>query len=372
MKSFTTLKALATSLSQNTSTENATLMAQLINDTHRYLLQKYFNNETSFSISTVGAQNLTLTGALSTGATSATLTSAWNYYTTIIQITFSNGDIRMARAVKGSTAISWDVGVSSSTTTAITVGGLQYYPLPPNYSKLKTLTITVGNLKWTPTEILTRMEWDKLNVFPYYSDIPNNFFMYPAGDHGAQVGIWPIPSTTGNIITFNYKFRVPDLSLEDYNTPGTVSIANGSTALTGGTTSFVATTNIQNESRWIQIAQPKGDNLWYQLVSVDSTTAATLYQPYQGISVTTAAATTYTIGQMPLLNEEFHDLLVYRPLMIYFSSINPDATKAKQFADLYNSGIELLDKYCGTKTIDVNLGRRAQGLNPNLFPQSLS
>ncbi|HSV94495.1 MAG TPA: hypothetical protein VLH94_00755 [Spirochaetia bacterium] len=344
----------------------------MINDTHRYLLQKYFNNETSFSIQTVGAQDLTLTGALLVGATSATLSSAWTYYTTQIQVTFSNGDIRMCQVVNGGTTLTWNVGLSAGATADITVGGLQYYPLPPNYSKLKTLTITVGNLKWTPTEILTRAEWDKLNVFPYYSDIPNNFFMYPGGDHGAQVGIWPIPSTTGNIITFNYKFRVPDLSLDDYTTPGTITLAHGATTLVGTLTTFVATTNIQNESRWIQFAQPKGDNLWYQLVSVSSTTAATLYQPYQGITVTDAAASTYTIGQMPLLDEAYHDLLVYRPLMIYFSSINPDATKAKEFADLYNTGISLLDQYCGTKTVNVNLGRRAQGMNPNLFTQSLS
>jgi len=225
MKSFQTLYNYYGSLSQNKSAENLTLGKQMINDTHRYLLQKYFNNETSFSISTVGAQNLTLTGIVSVGAVSATLSSAWTYYSTKVQVTFSSGEVRMCQVIKGAATLTWDVPLLIAGTTAIVVGGLQFYPLPPNYSKLKTLTITVGTLKWTPSEILTRAEWDKLNVFPYYSDIPNNFFMYPGGDHGAQVGIWPIPSTTGNIITFNYKFRVPDLSLDDYTTPGTITIA---------------------------------------------------------------------------------------------------------------------------------------------------
>ena len=74
MKSYTTLRNLFGSLSQNTSTANLTLGDQLLNDSHRYLLQKYFNNETFYSISTIGAQDLTSTASLSLGDTSCTLT----------------------------------------------------------------------------------------------------------------------------------------------------------------------------------------------------------------------------------------------------------------------------------------------------------
>ena len=48
------------------------------------------------------------------------------------------------------------------TLTINTVTGQQFYPLPYNYSKLKTGTITNGNLTWTPTEILSRRAWDLL------------------------------------------------------------------------------------------------------------------------------------------------------------------------------------------------------------------
>lgn len=371
MKSFQTLYTLFTSLSQNTSSDNSTLGKQLINDAHRYLLQKYYNNETTYSIATYGGADSTLTGTLASGAVSATLNTAWTGNTTKIQVTFSNDDIRMVNFVTGSTALTWDVGLTATATASIEIGAEQFYPLPPNYSKLKDLTITVGDLKWTPKEVLTRREWDELNVFPYYSDIPVNFYIYPGGDHGAQVGIWPIPSTTNNIITFAYKFRVPDLSLDDYTTPGTVSVTSKSTAVTGSGTSFIPTTNIQNEARWIQFPYNKGDNLWYQVVSINSATSATLYQPYQGITVSGASASGgYTIGEMPLLNEDFHDLLVYRPLFIYFSSINPDPKKADRFKGLYDEGVALLAEYSGSNTVDVNLGRRTSMMNPNLFSQS--
>lgn len=369
MKSFTTLKNLYGSLSQNTADANLTLGAQMINDTHRYLLQKYFNNETSYSILTAGGATASTSAVLATASTSGTLTTAWTGNTTRVQVTFSNDEIRMANVINGQTSLTWDAPLTSNATADLTLGAQQFYPMPPNYSKLKTLTITVGSLQWTPTEILTRREWDELNVFPYYSDIPSNFYIYPGGDKGGQIGIWPIPSTTGNLITFNYKFRVPDLSIADYGA-ATASCTAGSYNVIGTGTSFVPTVNPQLESRWIQFAQPIGDNLWYQIVKINSTTGITLYQPYQGITVT-ATASTYTIGQMPLINEDFHDLLVYRPLMIYFSTINPDPGKAQMFTALYTDGEKRLAAYSGSNTVDVNLGRRAQVINPNLFPQDI-
>jgi len=345
-----------------------------MNDQHRYLLQKFFNNEGTYSITTVGTQNLSLTGSLLSGATTATLNSSWNYYTTTVSVTFSNSDVRQVRFQKGSTAISWDAPLTATATSSISFGGIQYYPLPPKYSKLKDLTITVGNLKWTPKEIFTREEWDNLNVFPYNADIPAYYYLYPGGDHSGMVGIWPIPSTTGNVITFNYKYRVPDLSLADYTTPGTLSVSSGATSVTGTTTTLTVSPNKQLEARWVQFSPTSsssttGDNLWYQIYSVDSATGFTLYQPYQGTSITNTSS--YTIGQMPLLHEDFHDMLVYGALVTYFSSIVDNPNKANEFQALYDRKLKLLEEYAGRKTINVNLRTPGIGLNPNLFPSNI-
>jgi len=264
-------------------------------------------------------------------------------------------------------------------TSNASIGGVQFYPFPPNYSKLKDITITVGVLKWTLTEIRTREEWDNLNVFPYYASIPSKFFIYPGGDKGGMIGIWPIPSTTGNVITYNYKFRVPDLSIADYNTDsnygtvtgaGTITATNGSMAITGSSTVFTPTTNAQLESRWIKIPQPSGDNLWYQIANVSSTTAITLYQPYQGVTVSGA---TYTVGQMPLIAEDFQDILLWRILQHYFlSPIGNDPEKAKEYGSLYQEKREALKEYSGTNTVNVNLSpKRAFRGNPNSYPQSV-
>lgn len=365
-------------LSQNTSTENLALGKTLINDEQRKVMQDYFFNENSFSISTVAGQ--------------------------------------------------------------------QFYPLPYNYSKLKTGTLTIGGLKWTPTEILSRRDWDELNTITNYtSDIPNNFFIY-----NNQFGLWPAPSSTGNMITFNYKIRVPDLTFTDY-VIGTVTTSDtrGVTAfnqLYGGSTGYTSTvgnttsggtgtgatvnttcvsgvvtsitinvqgtgytlgdvltitggdgtakftvTNINqsmtvtglgttwlsnyittagsvlNLNLWIRLNAPLGDNNWYQINSIETDTSLTLVNPYQGATVSGAS---YTIGQPSLLLEDFQDILVYQPLVFYFSTIQPNEAKASEFKNMREGVIKMMDDYVGTKSLNVNLARPAVGENPNLYGMS--
>lgn len=381
MKSYTTLVNNFTAFTQNTATANASLGAQMINDAHKYLLQKFFNNE--------------------------------------------------------------------FTSTAYTVQSQQFYQVPANYSKMKDVTVTVGQLKYTLTEIFTREEWDKTNAMPYTSSIPVYYFVY----NSTQVGIWPIPSdgstsipytglsgglftvgdtvtsggvtgiiisnavatsttgtlvisiatssyggtafpssgtitdsttgatatissvtvTSGDLITYNYKIRVPDLTFADYTT-GSVTMTSGSPTVTGSGSGWLANYitsagSTINLNLYLQPTAPKGDNNWYQVASIASATSLTLANVYP-TTQTTQSAVNYTIGQMPLLLEDFQDLMVYRPLMIYFSSINKDVDKAEQFKALYEEGEKRLAEYSGSKSVNVNLGRRINLLNPNLFGQS--
>lgn len=368
MKSFTTLRNLAGSLTQNVSITNLTLFDQLINDSHRYLIEKYFSNESS--------------------------------------------------------------------TTILTVGDQQDYPLPYDYSKLKTGTLTIGNLKWTPTEILSRIDWDRINAITnYYSDIPNNYFIY-----NGNFSLWPTPSTgstaltyttltgtlvagntitagsatgkiltfsstviqvavssetvfaagafttsngatgtitatavtVGNTISFNYKRRVTDLTFADYTT-GTVTATNGSNAITGLATGFVvnylpAAGNVFNLNLWLKITPPSGDGNWYQINTLNSATSLTLVNKYNG---GTTSGASFIIGQMPVMLEDFHDLILYRALKIYFSSVNKDVEKAEEFTKMYNEGILKMDDYVGSKSLNVNLRGAINTINPNLYQQNI-
>ncbi len=369
MKSFTVLKNLFTSLTANTSTTNAALGGQLINDVHRYLIQKYFDNERTSQTTTVGAQSLTTTATLASGAISGTLTAVWAYPSCSQLVNFSNSNQRTVNFTYNSTAITWAIPLSASATTAITTVGVQEYSIPANISKVKDFTVSVGQLKYTPVEIKTRVEWDQVNFLPYTSDIPNYYFIY-----NGKMNIFPIPSTTGNIITFNYKTRVADLTYADYST-GTINTAGmvaGSTAVTGLATNWITTgtfpsaVDLSYVNLFIQATPPNGDGIWYWINNFSSGTALTLNNPVinaPNITNTTA----YTIGQMPLLSEDFHDMLVYGALRVYYSSIMKDEEKYKNFDSLYQERLMLLSDYAGTKAVNVDLGTAPNMVNPNLF-----
>ncbi len=369
MKTFTQLKNLFTNLSNNTSTSNDTLGGQLINDQHRYLIQKYFDNERTVTMATIGAEDLTLTGAVSAGATSATLSSAWTRQTVRQLVTFSNGEQISTLFTRGSAAISWGTPIVANATAAITTVGVQAYPIPANISKIINDTVNVGQLKYSPAPVMTRAEWDQINALPYTSDIPNYYFIY-----NGCMEIFPIPSTTGNIISFNYKTRVADLSFADYST-GTIAAGGavaGAVAVTGSSTNWSTTglyplnADISYYNLQLKINPPYGDGIFYPILNFTSNTALNLRTPIVN-APNIIANTTYTIGQVPLLSEDFHDMLVYGALKIYYSSIKKDDSRFKEFDSLYSERLQLLEAYAGTKSVNVDLGDTPDMANPNLF-----
>lgn len=433
MKSYSTLKSLFTNLSNNTSTTNDSLGGQLISDQHRYLIQKYFDNERTYSTLTIGAEDIVLASTPTVGATSATMSVVWTDMTCQQLVVFGSGEQRPVTFTQGSTTISWQTplygqlftttavipaaavsatlstawtgatgaltsyfsdGSSKSITytansTAITwVGGLtgaveasvrtfiadtgistigvQAYPIPSTVSKIKNNTITVGQLVYTPAPVQSIQEWTMLNALPYTSDIPNYFYIY-----NNQVNFFPIPSTSGNLISFNYKSRVADLSFADYSTGTLSGIAAGSNSITGSSTSWNATgtyplnVDLTGFNLFLKITPPSGEGLWYQIQRFTSDTALLLTTPIQVAPSTTAAA--YVIGQLPLLSEDFHDMIVYGALMTYFSSIVDNTGKYEKFKDLYETRLQLLEQYAGTKSVNVDLGSQTMQNNPNLF-----
>ena len=366
MKTYTQQQNLFANLSLNTSASNKALGGQLISDQHRYLIQKYFDNERTYYTTTIGAETITFTGAPAADAKTATLDSAWNQLTIRQKVVFSNSDQREVLFTKGSTAVSWDVGLSASATVTAETVGVQAYPIPPTVSKIKNDTITVGQLQYTPAPVQSIQEWTMLNALPYASDIPAYFYIY-----NDTVQFWPIPSTTGNIITFNYKARVADLSFADYTTGTLSTLAAGSTSVTGVGTAWNTTgayplnKDLTGFNLHLRIDPPEGDGIWYPIQSFESDTELTLLQPLQNVPSATAAS--YTIGQLPLLEEDFQDMPVYGALKIYFSSIVENQSKYNQFAGEYQSRLDLLEAYAGTKSVNVDLGAQPVPNNPNLY-----
>ena len=366
MKTFTTLKNLYTNLSNNTTTDNDTLGGQLISDQHRYLIQKYFDNERTYTTLTVGAEDLEVTVAPSIGDTSATLTTAWTNIGCQQLVVFSGGEQRTVRFIQNSTAIQWQPALTEAATVDISTVGVQAYAIPATVSKIKNDTITVGQLVYTPAPVQSIQEWTLLNALPYTSDIPNYFYIY-----NNQVMFWPIPSTSGNVITFNYKGRVPDLSFADYSTGTLSSIAVGDNVITGTTTAWNSSggyplnTDLSLFNLHLRITPPSGDGIWYPIQRFTSDTEVVLATPIQNAPSSTASA--YVIGQLPLLQEDFHDMPVYGALKTYYNSIVKDPDRFKLYDAMYAERLDLLEAYAGSKSVNVDLGAQPIPNNPNLF-----
>ena len=242
--------------------------------------------------------------------------------------------------------------------TTTTVAQQQFYNLPPQVKELINLTVTIGSVKWVPQVAPSRQYWDSLNVIQFYQDFPSFFFVY-----NGQVGIFPTPASDGNTITMNYKIRIKDLSQADYTT-GTVTATNDSATITGSGTTF-----IQNmENRWIRIAEPSGDGQWYQIQTYVSATEVTLYNKYTGPNV---SGGTYTIGEMPIMPEDYQDAALYRALWVYYNSRVPNPAQAKIYKELYDASYAMLDAEFGQKTTNVALtDTDTEVFNPNLFLNS--
>lgn len=248
------------------------------------------------------------------------------------------------------------------TNTISTVDGQQAYSFPADYGSLVSLTVLVGSYQWTPTEISSATEWDRINQQPSFeSAYPQYFFVF-----NGTVELWPTPSASSNTITITYRKKVVDLAVADYTTGNVSAVTNGATTVSGSGTTWTA----PMAGRFIKItmtdtAGQSGDGQWY-LISSATATSITLADAYQGTTIT--GNTAYTIGQVPALPEEYQQLPLYKALGTYFTSIEPEMERADRFMqDFVRLKQGLVESYA-MQTMNVNIessGYMSQ-INPNL------
>ncbi len=246
-----------------------------------------------------------------------------------------------------------------------TVAGQTAYKEPYDMKDIVDFYIISGSLRYTLTEAPNAAFWDQLQFAQYSSDIPQYYFRF-----NGVTNVFPTPASNGNQLTWRYKRRLIDLSLEDYTT-GTVSVTALSSTVTGSGTNWFR----GMAGGWIQIANnntsatSNGDNGWYQIFSVNSTTSLTLVNQYQG---STVAGGTYTIGQAAIVPEDYQDVPLYSALKIYYTSIVPDKAQAAMYVNMTDMQETKLDAEFGNKSTDVRItAADAELTNPNLYVRSL-
>lgn len=358
-------------LSLNSTASNGTLATVLINEQAKYLWLKYFDSERTVTMLTVGSGTYATLSTFSSGATSGTLSSNWPYITCQQLVVFSNGQQRTVNFSQDNASISWNPALTSAATTATITGqGVQFYPLPANVSKVKNDTITIGQLVYTPAPVQSIQEWTQLNALPYNSDIPAYFYVY-----NNQVGFWPIPSSTGNVITINCNISAADMTYSDYSTGTIATMTIGSTAVVGSATSwnsqFPTGVDLTYANLFLVVNPPNGDGLPYQIQRFNSGTSVTLVKPVVN-APNISGNTTYTIGQYPLLFPDFHDAILYGALRVYYSTIVKDEARYALFNGLFKEKTDLMEFYLSTKQINVDLSVSPILQNPNLFQQNES
>ena len=250
--------------------------------------------------------------------------------------------------------------------TKNTVADESSIKLPAYTYKPQGVYVTVGSYRYTPTEVTNREDWDKLNATTFSSDIATHYFVYDEA-----IELFPTPSTSNNVVTFNARRRTKDLTISDYTTGTITDIATSgvTTTITGSGVTW-GTGMI---GQYIRVNQTNaalgGDGFWYEIASVPTSTTLTLVRTYGGTAITGASAT-YTIGEGSLIPEP-HDILpVYAALNVYFTSTDPNKTKADLYGNLFNDGYDQMVRDHGSKVnvvLDDGTGQYENIVNPNLY-----
>jgi hypothetical protein len=364
------------SLANTTASANLTLADSLCNDSEKRLLstrdwpflwRQYtipsVASTVTVTIATPGVFTLSnhgfsigtalyfaTTGALPTGLTAGTV-----YY--VIAAGLTANAFEVSTQINGSAVAT--SGTQSGTHTVLT----QRYMLPAYISKPQSVYVTVGSYRYVPIEVTNRLEWDKLNEVQISSNIVTHYFVYDGA-----IEIFPRQSSS-NVITFNARRIAKDLSIADYTT-GTVDIVTyGSTLVTGSGTSW----STPMAGRWIKItpgntASSSGDGYWYEIDAVTSSTTLILRKAYLGTSLTTGASAAYTIGEVSLIPEPHDQIPVFEALKFYFTSVDPDATKAKLYATASTElQVQMFKDYTSKTNVVLDSGDQNEVVNPNLL-----
>lgn len=211
-------------------------------------------------------------------------------------------------------------------TQTFTTSAVDYtYDLPFDYGRLVGVTIQISGIFYTLTEVSSHDEWQKIQRYrsTYTSNIPELYHIT-----GDSMEIYPIPSDNGDADngTFYYVRRVADMQFDNYAI-GTVTLANGSTVVTGSGTTFTA----GMVGRFIK---GNNDGRYYELATFSSTTVMGLKKAFQGIA---GASLSYTIGELPQIPEDYHPLLWQEPVATYWA-MKKEPTQSQYYQALYDRG----------------------------------
>lgn len=244
------------------------------------------------------------------------------------------------------TLLAFRKDITETSTTATTVAAQQAYYLPYNYGKMFYVTVTVGSIAYPVSPLEDDNLWYESNArsSSYKSDIPRFYRIF-----NDQIQIFPTPSSSGNTITMYYHKVMKDMTADDYATGTITTLANAGTAVTGSGTTWTAAM----VGRFMRITS---DGYWYEIASRASNTSVTLKKAFQGTAIS-GGSEAYTIGELPIIPEAYHEMLIWRPAAIYWMQ-RGDTNKSTMYWHMYDGGYELSTGVRGRPTSPGGLLRQ--------------
>ncbi len=244
--------------------------------------------------------------------------------------------------------------------TLATVASTTFINLPYDVDQVESVFVTVGGTRHNPKPAPSRRFWDELHYSTQTSDTPEYWFTY-----NGQLGLWPRPSSSSNVISIDAKIRAVDLNTADITSTTITTLANGGTALT-----VSAGLTAQMVGWWIRptysTTANTGDGQWYELSAIGGATTATLVRAYGGVSIAVGTAAS-TLAQMPLLPEAFHDLPEIYASWRYWAKEKD--SRAIAFKQMLDEGVKDLFTAYGVSDLSMVIddGDDTPLTNPNLI-----
>lgn len=210
--------------------------------------------------------------------------------------------------------------------------GQSIYQVPLDSIRISNLTIDVdssGSYKQVVQEIRSEDEWRVITAYPYASNWPT--FYFNLGND--KIEVWPTASqdvTQG--MRFVYQQQDNDLTVEDVlSTPiSLVTTVANSTTVTAASAIFLP----YMKGLKFQLTG-LNDQTWYDIIDVPTTNTLTLKSAFIGGS---GSGLPWKIGQVPIIPQEYHPVIVDYALALYYSS-KGNETRANIHMQNYDAAV---------------------------------
>lgn len=191
-----------------------------------------------------------------------------------------------------------------------------------------------GTITYRPRPVEDPAFWEYLqHLNTAASDVTEYYYQ-----EGNDLLLYPTYLTASDTISVRYRRRQKELSRDDYTTGTIATATNGDETITGTSTAMTGRKPVGEQWMRFSTTSGEGDYVWYRIDSITSDTAWEFEKEYQGATFT-GATLSYTLGEFSIMPGDYHDLLYYRPMALYYES-QEEMTIANSYWRKYDGGHE--------------------------------